>query len=130
MAAGTAYILKDNPSNLKVVRMYNDTGAALSQYEPTVIGHRFAVCVEAGGIANGSKGAFAIGAMVLQSTNLKSGELTFGTKAADVYFDPSDKTFSDTETAGYYRVGQVDEVKDSDAMIQILTDETALLIGT
>lgn len=128
MAAGTVTIKYQDPRGVASVRMYNDTGAALSQYEPTVIGERFAVAAEA--IANTAKGAFEIGAMVLESSNLKAAENTFGTKNASVYFDPTSLQFSDTETAGYYKIGQVDEVKDSGGVIRILAAEIAVLIGT
>lgn len=54
----------------------------------------------------------------LSTGTLVSGEDTFGTLHAAVYFDSSAGEFSDTSTSGYYLVGYVTEVKSSDGFIK------------
>ena len=98
------------------IRMINDTGAALEQYEFTVIGEIAAVADEA--IAALSRGAFHVEEGILcHADEFVAGEGTFGTPNAPVYWDPVTGDFSDTETVGYYLVGQVVEVLDANGVM-------------
>lgn len=57
----------------------------------------------------------------IQTDDLKSGQDTFGTANAPVYFDNTAKEFSDTSTAGYFLVGYIlpiGGVKDSNGVIE------------
>ena len=92
----------------------NDTGAALDQYEFCLIGPFVGITDEA--IAINADGGFTIEDVIevqVESADLKAGEDTFGTLDQEVFWDDTLKKFSDTETAGYYSVGHVSEVKDA-----------------
>jgi len=98
------------------IRMINDTGAALEQYEFTVIGEIAAVADE--DIASLSRGPFHTeNGILCQVEDFVAGEGTFGTPNAPVYWDPVTGDFSDTETVGYYLVGQVVEVLDANGVM-------------
>ncbi|MGD8567396.1 MAG: DUF2190 family protein [Gammaproteobacteria bacterium] len=120
----TIYVSREDNDH---IRLNNDTGADLSQYEPTVIGELAAVADEA--ITSAAVGSFAVEAgLEVQSDDLSAGENTFGTVNQIVYFDPSGKTFSDTETVGYYEWGQLKTVKDTNGVIVISKFYRAVLV--
>ncbi len=122
----TLYISREHNDH---IRLNNDSGANLLQYEASVIGELAVVADEA--IASGVVGPFAIETgLEVQSDDLVAGELTFGIVNQIVYFSPSDKAFSDTETTGYYEWGQLKEVKDTNGVIVITKFFRAVLIGT
>ncbi len=111
------------------IRLNNDSGADLLQYEGTVIGELAVVADEA--IASGEVGPFAAETgLEVQIDDLVTGELTFATVNQIVYFSPDENAFSDTETAGYYEWGQLKEIKDSDGVIVVTKFFRAVLIGT
>ena len=98
------------------VRIANDTGADLEQYEFGVVGPFAAVADEI--ILDGAVGSFHVEQGIqIQTTDLKVGELTFGTVGAPVFWDSATSTFSDTSTAGYYRVGFVILAKDANGVV-------------
>ena len=98
------------------IRMTNDTGAALVQFEITVIGEIVAIADEA--IAVDAIGSFHVEeGIICQAEDFVTGEGTFGTPNAPVYWDPVSGDFSDTETVDYYLVGQVVTVLDSNGMM-------------
>ena len=123
----TVYIESEDIAHL---RMYNDTGAALVQYEFTVIGEISGVADEA--IASLATGSFHVEeGIVIHSTDLESGEDTFATPNQPVYWNPTSGDFSDTETAGYYLVGQLYEVKNAAGLIKFTKFYNAtLIVGT
>ena len=99
------------------VVLVNGTGAALALFDFTVIAPYCAVADEV--IASTASGSFFVeGGLEVQATELVTGELTFETLGAAVYFDTTTKKFSDTSTAGYYLVGYVTSVKDSAGVIK------------
>jgi hypothetical protein len=108
----------------------NDTGATLSQYEATVIGDLTAICNDAATIVNAAVGGFTVGTVKLRTASLQTSEATFATVNGIVYFDPSTKKFSDTRTDGYYEFGQLLKAKGSDAFIEFITFERAVLVVT
>jgi hypothetical protein len=123
----TVYIESEDIAHL---RMYNDTGADLVQYEFTVIGEISGVADEA--IASTATGSFHVEeGIVIQATNLVTAESTFATPNQAVYFNPADGKFSDTEIAGYYLVGQLTQVKNSAGLIKFTKFYNAtLIVGT
>lgn len=125
MAKETVYIQKEKVDHINLI---NDTGAALVQFEFTVIGGLCLVADEA--IANGARGSFHVEENIqLQISGFVTGELTFGTANADVFFKPSTGEFSDTSTATYYKVGIVKEVKDSNGVVIMVKQRDAVLIS-
>lgn len=111
----TVYIQNETIDHL---RMINDTGAALEQYEFTVIGNYAAVADEGTEIAADARGSFHVESSILcQVKDFVTGEGTFATPNAPVYWDPVTGDFSDTETVGYYEVGQVVEVLDGNGVM-------------
>jgi len=123
----TVYIESEDVAHL---RLYNDTGAALAQYEFAVIGDLAGVADEA--IASLGTGSVHVeDGLVIQTTNLETSEDTFATPNQSVYFNTADGKFSDTETAGYYLVGQLTQVKDAAGMIKFTKFRNAtLIVGT
>jgi len=120
----TVYIEKESVDHIVLT---NDTGAALAQYELTVIGGLVLVADEA--IANGATGSFHVEEnLVLQVNTFVAAEDTFGTANADVFWKPTTGEFSDTSTAGYYKVGIVQEVKDSSGVVKVLKARNAVAI--
>lgn len=92
------------------VYMKNTSGADVVAGEFCIIGSFGAIAQEA--IASNAYGNFLIGeGTVVQSDTLTTAEDTFGTANAYVYFNNTSKDFSDTATTGYYKVGQIQEVK-------------------
>lgn len=92
------------------VYLVNDTGADVVAGEFCIVGGLAAIAQES--VASTARGGFQVaeGAMV-QTDTLTTGEDTFGTANADVYWDNTGKKFSDTKTIGYYKVGVVSEAK-------------------
>lgn len=110
------------------VVLVNGTGAELKLFDFTVIAPYAAVADQV--IANGSAGSFFVeGGLELQANELVSGEDTFATLLAPVYFDPTTKKFSDTSTAGYYMVGYLTSVKSSDGDIKFEKLRIATLVA-
>jgi hypothetical protein len=110
------------------VRLVNTTGAEVVAGEFCILGGVSGVAQET--IANGAVGNFMVGAGAKISTDsLTTSEDTFGTGNQDVYFETTGKTFSDTKTIGYYKVGQLAEVKASGKIV-FLKDYKAELVPT
>jgi len=121
----TVYIQKESVNH---VMLKNDTGADLAQYEFTVIGGL--ACVADNAITDGAVGSFHVeDGLCLQADTFVSGQLTFGTENADVFWKPSTGEFSDTSTTTYYKVGIVKEVKDSNGVILFVKQRHAELIS-
>lgn len=98
------------------IRMVNDTGADLEQYEFTVIG-RYA-CVADEAIEAGEIGSFHVEEGILcQAEDFVAGEGTFATPNQEVFWDPVTGDFSDTETVDYFLVGQLVTVLDANGVI-------------
>ena len=114
-------------SNAPHVRLNNSTGTALVQYELTVISGIIMVADEA--IASGAVGSFAIVEdLSLQIADYVATEDTFATVNAVVYWDPSSGDFSDTSTAGYYPVGIVQEIKNSNDVVLMLANRETVVV--
>ena len=114
---------------LNSIPLTNDTGADLDQLEFTVIGAWAAIANN--DVDNGDVGYFDVREGIgVQSSDLVAGELTFATEGQEVFWSPSDLAFSDTETAGYYLVGYLTEVKDSNGVICFEKLRHATLITT
>ena len=97
------------------VRIANDTGAALLQYELAVVGPFAGVADEV--IAIDAVGSFHVEEGIqVQASNLTDDEDTFATSGQAVYLDASGD-FSDTSTEGYYLVGYLLVAKNSDGVI-------------
>lgn len=102
------YINKDSGDRLI---LKNDTGADLAKGDFAVLGGKFSV-VALEAVANAASGDFDNRAgLIIQTKNLKTSEDTFGTDKQKVFWDPTNKKFSDTDTLGYYWVGNLVEVK-------------------
>lgn len=122
----TVYIQKQN---VDVIDLINNTGADLEQNELTVIGGK--VCIANEAIASAARGEFTVeDNLLIQVDDLVSDEDTFGTADAAVYFDPSSGDFSDTLTDGYYKIGIVNTVKDSNGIVLVTLNKNAELIST
>lgn len=124
----TVYIQKEIVDHINLT---NDTGAALAQYELTIIGGM--VCIADEAIASGAIGSFHIEDKLLIQIDATNdgvaGELTFGTANADVFWDSSSGDFSDTSTAGYYKIGTVNTVKNSNGIVLVNVNKYAELIS-
>lgn len=102
----TVYVEKQAADHLRLV---NDSGADVVQGEFAVISGLAAVADEA--VVSGAIGSFHTeDGIVIQASDLKSGEKTFATGGQTVYWNASTKEFSDTRTVGYYEVGTLSEV--------------------
>lgn len=111
----TVYIEKESVDHIVLT---NNTGAALVQYQITVIGGLVVVADEA--IASGATGSFHVEAgLIVQASSFVATEDTFGTVNAPVYFDPSSGNLSDTATEGYYKIGVVQVAKDSNGVVKV-----------
>ena len=111
--SANVYIQKEDCDH---VRFTNDTGADVSQYDFEVTGPYAAVADE--DIADAAVGSWHVEEGIqIQSDELETGELTFATLGQAVYWNATGLTFSDTETVGYYLVGYLIRVKDSNGMI-------------
>ncbi len=114
----TVFIQKESTGQ-QVFKLNNSTGAALSQYELTVIGGRVLIANDA--IASGSEGGLKDAeGLSFQVSNFVTDEDTFATVNADVFWDPTSGYFSDTSTAGYYKVGIVQGIKNSNGAVLVL----------
>ena len=93
-------------------RLYNMTGADLVANEFTVMGGKALKAMEA--IASTAIGSFEdLVGKVVSADDFVTGEDAFATAEAAVYWEPTTKKFSNTATAGYYKVGYVKEPKTS-----------------
>lgn len=114
----TAYIQKESVDHINLV---NGTGAALAQYEFTVLGGRSVIADEA--IASAARGSFhaedKLQVQIDATNDGVTGELTFGTANADVFWKPSTGEWSDTSTATYYKIGTVNTVKNSNGIVLV-----------
>jgi len=113
----TVYIQKEKVDHVVGV---NDSGAALEQYEFAIVGPYAAIADE--DIASLASGSYHVEKGIqfqVESDDLKAGELTFGTAWQNVYWDATTGEFSDTETAGYYLIGHLVKIKDSNGMIVV-----------
>lgn len=123
----TVYIQKEC-GDVRHARLNNNTGADLEQYELTVINGIVLVADEA--IANGEVGSFTIDdSYSIQVSDLVATEDTFGTVNADVFWDPTSGDFSDTSTIGYYPVGIVQEIKNSNGVVLVLINRDTVIVA-
>lgn len=114
--------------NVDHIRLTNTTGADLEQYELTVMGGLVLIADEA--IAAGEVGSLhAEEGIICQADGFVSGEGTFGTANAPVYWKPSTGEFSDTPQDGYYKVGVVSVVKDSGGVVKFTKLRNAVALG-
>jgi len=108
----TVYIEKEKCDH---VRIANDTGAELAQYEFAVVGPFAAVADDV--IANAAVGSFHVEEGIqVQASNLTETEDTFATSGQAVYLD-GDGNFSDTSTATYHLVGYLLVAKNANGVI-------------
>lgn len=122
----TVYIQRDQA--VRQTRLNNNTGAALAQFELTVINGVILVALDA--IANGSVGSFGIVEDIsFQVEDFVTSEDTFATVDASVYWDPTSGDFSDTATAGYYKIGIVQEIKNSNGVVLVYGNRDAVILG-
>lgn len=100
--------VEKEPAGYQFLR--NTSGAKVVAGEFCIIGGFAAIAQET--IAANAWGNFLTGSGALvQSAKLTSSEDTFDTPGAYVYWNNSDKSFSDTVNVGYYKVGQLNTVK-------------------
>lgn len=98
------------------VRIKNETGADIDQYQFAIVGPYAAVADE--DIADDAVGSFHVEEGIqIQTDELHAAQNTFATIGNPVYWDPATETFSDTLTATYYLVGYLLQVKNSEGMI-------------
>jgi hypothetical protein len=91
--------------------------ADVSQFDLVVIAPYVAIAQE--DVDSGGVGNFDVRAeLEVQSDDLHATENTFDTLLSTVYYDPITATLSDTSTAGYYPVGYLTSVKDSNGVIK------------
>ena len=118
----TVYIQKESVNH---IILNNDTGSDLVQYEMTVIGGLSLIADEA--IANGATGSFHVETGIcFQTDDFEAGEDTFATVNQDVFWNPATGDFSDTETAGYYKIGVLKEIKNSSGVILVTKNRQAV----
>ncbi len=99
------------------LKLVNSTGETLVKGDFAVVAGYAGVADEAE-TADGAVGSFAIAeGLQVATTNLKSGQNTFGTQGQDVFWDKTSKKFSDTTDNTYSKVGVLVEVKDSGGRI-------------
>jgi len=122
----TVYIQKESVNHIV---LKNDTGSDLVQYEFVVIGGLSLIADEA--IVNGETGSFHVETgIVFQTSDLVTGEDTFATENADVFWESVGGEFSDTEKAGYYKIGVVKEVKNSNGVVLVTKNRQAVSISS
>ena len=119
----TVYVDKERADTLRIV---NSSGANLVANEFTVlVGKALKACAA---IASAAYGAFEdLLGKVFEIDDFVTAEDTFGTAGAAVYWKPTTGEFSDTITVGYYLVGYVYKVKDSNGIVQVLGIEPKLI---
>jgi hypothetical protein len=121
----TVYIQKERVDH---VVLNNDTGAALEQYEFTVIGGLAGVADE--DIASAAEGSLHVEeGLILQAEDFVAAEDTFATVNQDVFWKPTTGEFSDTSTIGYYKVGILKTIKNSNGVILFVKQRHAELIS-
>jgi hypothetical protein len=120
----TVYIEKERCDH---VRIANDTGAELAQYEFAVVGPFAAVADEV--ILEDAVGSYHVEEGIqIQASNLTAAEDTFATIGQKVFFDTATGKFSDTLTVDYYLVGHLLTVKDSDGVILFEKERYAVVV--
>lgn len=108
--------------------MRNTSGAEVVAGEFCIIGGFAAVAQET--IAANAWGNFLTGsAALIQTAELTGSEDTFGTPGQIVYWNNTDKSFSDTVTVGYYAVGQLNTAKAS-GVITFNKYEKAVIVAS
>ena len=111
------------------VWLKNTTGAIVSAGEFCILGDLGAIAQEE--IAIDAYGGFLIGSGTeVQTATLSDPGDTFNTVDQIVYWDDTDKSFSDTLNVGYYKVGQLKTVKDSGGVIVFTKFEKAEIVAT
>jgi len=119
----TVYVSKEKAEAIRIV---NSSGANLVANEFTVLVGKGLRAMAA--IASAAYGAFEdLLGKVFEIDDFVTGEDTFGTAGAAVYWKPSTGEFSDTLTIGYYLVGYVYKVKDSNGIVEVLGIEPKLI---
>jgi hypothetical protein len=127
MAACPAYIMAE--AFRQSHYLYNGSGADLAQGSLSVLGRMVVIADEA--VASTASGAFSSGdGLEIQCSTLTNGEKTFATKNQNVYFNPTGKSLSDTETVGYYLIGQLKTAINAAGMIEVILRKWAVLIET
>jgi hypothetical protein len=107
MAFGTVFVSKEQASSL---RLTNTSGADIAQFEFAVLAGHGLVADEA--VASAAVGGFSIMTdRVFHIDKYVTGEATFGTANAAVYWKPTTGEFSNTSTSGYYLIGYVAAIK-------------------
>jgi len=112
------------------IRLNNDTGDDLDQYDITVIGDY--VCIADEDIDDGDVGSFHVeDGIILQAGDdeFTDQEETFATVNQIVYFDSATGLLSDTSTSGYYAIGQLVEIRNSEGVIRFSKFRYAQLIA-
>jgi len=100
--------VEKEPAGYQFLR--NTSGAEVVAGEFCIIGGFAAIAQET--IAAIAWGNFLTGSGALvQSAELTASEDTFGTPGQYVYWNNTDKSFSDAVTVGYYKVGQLNTAK-------------------
>ncbi len=108
------YIRKETP--VDHLSLLNDTGVVLEAQDFAVIGGFVVVADQRIPIA--SEGSFAVAeGLQIESKELKTNEDAFATLGNSVYWDKTEKKFSDTANDEYYRVGYVTQTKDAQGVI-------------
>ena len=112
----TVYIENENRTEGHI-RLTNNSGADLAQYEFGVLGNIAFVADEA--IADDAVGSVHDeDGIILQADSFVALEGTFATPNQAVYWDPVSGNFSDTSTVGYYNVGQLVNVLNANGVIR------------
>lgn len=118
--------VEKEPAGYQFLR--NTSGAEVVAGEFCIIGGFAAIAQET--IAANAWGNFLTGSGALvQSAELTASEDTFGTPGAYVYWNNTDKSFSDTVTTGYYKVGQLNTAK-ADGVIAFNKFERAEIVSS
>ena len=109
------------------VWLKNTTGAKVSAGEFCILGDLGAIAQEE--IDIDAYGGFLIGSGTeVQTAKLTDSEDTFDTVDQIVYWNDTDKSFSDNLKVGYYKVGQLKTVKDSGGVIVFTKFERAEIV--
>ena len=91
------------------VRVYNGSGSAIVEGQFVILDGYCGVADQA--IANLAYGSLHVEEGIeIQTSDLVTGEKTFATLGQPVYWKAADSAFSDTETAGYSKVGYLTKV--------------------
>lgn len=118
MAKAKVFVYKDEAD---AVRLTNTSGADLAQGEFIVLAGNCLFANHA--IASAAVGGFELLCdKVIEIDTYVTGEATFGTANAAVYWKPSTGEFSNTSTTGYYLVGYVAEIKSGTVTRVLIID--------